>query len=374
MTDHLSLDERLWDLDHYQSLESSQPSLYLGLKSCISAFSRVDLAALDRLMAARGAAEVEPARGAGELALHTATIVGGMLSQLIGKLETAVTGARRNADPQLEVMLEAARRNRTALLNEAPVRVAEALASSPEYTRQRAAAVAAVDAAALHLAVMRTRSASPDASYAELAPMVGELRELWGELDRALAPLSRREQESIRGPQSEAMGAVAREITRNLYERKMRDRASGAWPRPEIPPGESAAERFAWALASANYGTAARLLAPWLAAEWPPSRIEEEFARSVEEVVGGFDLPAAPPPGAWQVGSNPLDLAGLRDDLGEPIPEAVNEENFRGWWPIQILTDEEDGWLTDLAQLAAVSVIAVELGGRELIGYIRFGD
>ncbi|HKV73611.1 MAG TPA: hypothetical protein VJN95_03765 [Gemmatimonadales bacterium] len=374
MTDHLSLDARLWSLDRFRALEASHPSLYLGLKSCISAFGRVDIAALERLMAARGAEAVEPARRAGEPALHTATIVGGMLSQLIGRVEKAVADAGGTGDPELAVLLEAARRNRTALLDEAPSRIAEALASSPEYARHRAAAVAAVDAAALHLELLRTRSARADAKYAELAPMVGDLKEVWAGLDRALAPLSRQEQDSIRGPKLEAMGAAAREIAGNLFGRKMRDRAAGDWPAPEIPPGESAAERFAWALASRDFGTAGRLLAPWLAADWPAGRIEEEFTREVEASVAGFDLPAAPPPGAWEVGSNPLDLAGLREDLSEPVPAAINEDNYRGWWPIQILTEEEDGWLTDLAQLVSVYVIVVELGGRELIGYLRFGE
>jgi hypothetical protein len=297
-----------------------------------------------------------------------------MLMQLIAKLEKAVADAGTNAAPDLVTLLASARRNRTVLLEEAPVLVAEALASSPEYARQRAGAVAAVDAAAERLNAMRARSDDEATPYAELAPLVGQLKELWAGLDRALAPLSRGEQDAIRGERAEPMTTAAKALTRNLFLRKMRDRGRGDWPAPEVLPGETAPERFASALAGGDYGQASTLLAPWLEEEWTAARLEEEMSRSVAEIVAGFDLPVGPPAGAWEVGSNPLDLAALKEDESEAIPEDVSEANFRGWWPVQILTEEEDGWLTDIGYLATLFVIAVELDGQERIGYLRFGE
>lgn len=368
----LALDARLWQPDQFASLEATHPSIYLGLKSCLSAYSRLDLAALLALIAARDSTAVAATRAKGEAALHTATIVGGMLSQLVAKAEKAVADSGPAAAPALVTLLEAARRNRDAFLVEAPARVGEALASSPEYQQLRAAAFDAVNTAAAQLEAMRLRSDNPATPFRELQPLVERLKELWAGLDRALAPLSREQQEAIRRPLAERLSAAAKALTTNLYTRKAADRAAGAYPPPVINPGGTVPEQFAAALASGNYSAAATLLAPWLATAWPASRLKEEMERSAEEILAGFEIVTAPRPGGYDVGANPLELAELKDDGTEQLPDEITEQNFRGWWPTQILTEEEDAWLTDIGYLANYFVIVVEVDGKERIGYVRF--
>jgi hypothetical protein len=368
----LFLDDRLWHLDTFSSLEQSHPSIIAGLKTCVGAYQRVDFDALRALIAARGEDQVTTAQKKGEAALHSAMMLGGMLNPLVQKLERAVGDAGGSAPAELHLLLEAARQNRSALTEQAPALVAQALRSSPRHERIRAAAEEAVEGTVRRLESMRARSEQPSVPYRELAPMVERLKQIWAALDRALAPLSRQAQESIRRPLADEMTTAARALTRNLYLRKSEDRGRGAWPPPVINPGGTVPEQFAAALASGNYSAATTLLAPWLTAEWPAARLRESMEQAAEEIMTGFDLPVAPRPGGYDVGANPLELAELREDGMEIIPEDITEDNFRGWWPTQILMDEEDAWLTDIGSLASYFVLVVEVEGKQRIGYLRF--
>jgi len=372
VTTSLSLDDRLWTLDTFTSLEASYPSIYSGLKTCLGAWQRLDLDSLERLIAARGEEQVAATQQKGEGALRGALILGGMLNPLVQKLERATAEAGAGESPTLGIMLEAAQKNRRELIETAPALVAAALRSSPRHERLRGHATDAVERTLHRLEQMLARSEEAGVRFRELAPMVEQLKQLWADLDRALAPLSRMEQESIRRPHSDAMTSAARSLTRNLYLRKSEDRASGAWPPPVINPGGTVPEQFAAALASAHYSGATTLLAPWLATEWPATRLREAMEQASEAILAGFDLAIAPKPGGYDVGSNPLELAELREDGQETIAAEVTDENFRGWWPTQILTDEEDAWLTEISYVASYFVIVVEVAGKERIGYLRF--
>ena len=53
-----SLDDRLWQLDTFSSLERTHPSIVAGLKTCLGTYQRLDLASLQALIAARGEDQV----------------------------------------------------------------------------------------------------------------------------------------------------------------------------------------------------------------------------------------------------------------------------------------------------------------------------
>ena len=132
--------------------------------------------------------------------------------------------------------------------------------------------------------------------------MVAELRAVWGALERSLEPLSREDQRTVRGPYGARMREAATALCRNLFERKMRDRATGAWPAPDLePPGDGVVERFAGALARGDHVGAHALLAPWPATSWPAQRLSEEIGRRTREAAAQFALTEPPPADGGQL-------------------------------------------------------------------------
>ena len=376
MADRLAFDDRLLNRYTVEDLEQTHPALIAALQGWFKAFSDFDDTALAKLIAARGPAEIDKWKAKGEAALASILPVVQTLDAVIRELESALSAGDFPARKQLAGLLDSARQNRTALVDQAPALVARALASVGAYDATKSEAAAAVARTASTLEEMRDRSADQSRSYRELQPLIEELKETWAALDHALAPLSRQDQRAVREPQDPRMRAAATALCRNLFERKMRDRASGAWPAPEIPPpDDSAANRFAAALTRADYTAAHATLAPWLAREWTTARLEEEITRAAGDITAGFDIATAPPPGGYEVGENPLSLGELQDDaLAEGISADVTEENFAGWFSIQIQTDEEDAYLTDLASLVSLYAIVVRTPDGERIGFIKFEE
>ena len=374
MTDRLSFDDRLLNRYTVEDLEKSHPPLFSALQAWFKAFSDFDDTSLAKLIAARGRTEVEKWKDKGQSALAAIPGIVQTLDTVIRELERVlVPGAYPERD-QLEQLLAAARINREALVDHAPALVAKALGSVGAYDETKSEAAAAVARTAKQLEEMRDRSADPSRSYRELQPLVEELKQTWAALDHALEHLSRQDQRAVREPQDARMREAAGALCRNLFDHKMRDRASGAWPAPEIfDPGESASERFAAALARGDYAAAYATLAPWVAREWRVERLREEFTRGATEIAAGFDLTEPPPAGAWEVGSNPLTLADLRGEDND-IAEAVTAATFLGWFPIRILTEEEDAYLTDLDYVATLYVIGVATPDGERIGFLRFEE
>jgi hypothetical protein len=82
-------------------------------------------------------------------------------------------------------------------------------------------------------------------------------------------------------------------------------------------------------------------LAPWLTAEWTVTRLDS--------------------------------LEALREDT-EGISAEVTDQNFLGWFPIRIQTEEEDSHLTDLEYLASFYAIAVSTPDGNSIGFIKFEE
>jgi hypothetical protein len=370
----LSFDDRLLNRYTVANLETSHPPLHSALQAWFKSFSDFDDTALAKLLAARGQAEIEKWRAGGQAALASIPAVVHTLDGLIRELEAALTAGEFPERPQLEGLLDSARKNRSALADQAPALVAQALGSVGAYDATKSEAAAAVARTAKKLAEMRDRSADESRSYRELQPLVEELKRTWAALDHALEPLSRQDQRAVREPQDGRLREAAATLCRTLFDRKMRDRATGAWPAPEIfEPGDSAPERLAAALARGDYAAAHASLAPWVAREWTAERLEEEYLRTATEIAAGFDMPEPPPAGAWEVGSNPLTLDDLRSEDND-IAADVTGANFLGWFPIQILTDEEDAYLTDLANLATLYTVAVSTPDGERIGFLKFEE
>ncbi len=374
MADRLAFDDRLLNRYTVEDLEKSHPPLHSALQAWFKAFSDFDDTSLAKLIAAKGQPEIDKWKAKGEAALASIPAVVHTLDGVILELENALSKGPFPERAQLEALFDSARKNRKALLEDAPALVAKALGSGGAYDATKSEAAAAVARTAKKLEEMRDRSADEARSYRELQPLVEELKKTWAALDHALEPLSRQDQRAVREPQDARMRDAAGALCRSLFDRKMRDRASGAWPAPEVfNPGDSAPERLAAGIARGDFAAAHATLAPWVAAEWTIERLQEEHTRTATEIAAGFDMTEPPPAGAWEVGSNPLTLGDLRDEDND-ISEAVTEENFLGWFPIQILTEEEDAYLTDLANLASLYAIAVSTPAGERIGFLKFGD
>ena len=374
MPDRLAFDDRLLNRYTVEDLAKSHPSLYSALEAWFTAFGEFDDTALAKAIAARGQAEIDKWKDRAVAALKSIPAVVHTLNGVIEQLKTALAAGDFPEREQLEALLDSARQNRSVLLDQAPSLITKALDSVGAYDETKSEAAAAVARTAKKLEDMRDRSADESRSYHELQPLVEELKKTWATLDHALDPLSRRDQRAVREPQDARMREAASALCRNLFDRKMRDRANGVWPAHDIPePGDSAPERLAAALARGDFTAAYATLAPWVAAEWTAERLQAEYTRTATEIAAGFDMPQPPPAGAWEVGSNPLTLEDLRSEDND-IAAAVTEENFLGWFPIQILTEEEDAYLTDLANLASLYAVAVTMPDGERIGFLKFEE
>jgi hypothetical protein len=378
MTAGLSFDDRLWNPYAVENLQQSHPELHEKLRIWFDAIRDFDDTSLLKLINAKGADEVGKWREKGAAALEAARSVALRLEPVLRTLEQALAVATPFPErEQLSGLLEAALRNRAALLEQAPALVSEALASATAYAGSKAAASRAVEDAAKQLDAMLARSSDVSKPYRELRPMVAELAETWSVLDRALAPLSRQDQRVARSAQQERMSAAGRALCRNLFLAKMRDRKSGAWPMPEIAaPGDSAAQRLGAAIAARDFPAAADTLAPWLRDEWTVERLGREFDKSAAEIATGFDLGEAPPPGAWLVGSNPMTYQDVRhqNDAGAPVPVEVTAENFIAWHPMEIRTEDEDEYLTDIGCLMKLYTITVRAPEGQRIGHLAIAE
>lgn len=374
MTDRLAFDDRLLNRYTVEDLERTHPALFQAFQGWFKTFSDFDDTALAKLIAARGPADIDKWKDKGQAALASIPSVVQTLDAVIQELASALSQGQFPERTQLEGLLDSARKNRAALVEQAPTLVAQALGSVGAYDVAKSEAAAAVARTAKKVEEMRDWSADESRSYRDLQPLVEELKKTWTALDYALEPLSRQDQRGVREPQDQRMREAAGALCRNLFNRKMRDRANGSWPAPEVfEPGDSAPERFAAALAHGDFAAAHATLAPWVADQWPAERLQEEYTRTATEIAAGFDMPEPPPAGAWEVGSNPLSLEDLRSEDND-ISAAVTEENFLGWFPIQILTEEEDAYLTDLANLASLYTVAVRTSDGERIGFLKFEE
>ena len=370
----LAFDDRLLNRYTVEDLEQTHPALFTALKAWFKAFSDFDDTSLAQLIAARGQVDIDKWKERGQTALASIPSVVETLDGVILELESALSRGQFPERTQLEGLFDSARKNRKALVEDAPALVAQALGSVGAYNATKSEAAAAVARTAKKLEEMRDRSADESRSYRELQPLVEELKKTWTALDHALEPLSRQDQRAVREPQDARMREAAGALCRNLFDRKTRDRATGAWPVPEIfEPGDSAPERFAAALARRDFAAAHAALGPRVAEQWSAERLAEEYTRTATEIAAGFDMPEPPPAGAWEVGSNPLTLEDLRSEDND-IAADVTEENFLGWFPIQILTEEEDAYLTDLANLASLYTVAVSTPDGERIGFLKFEE
>jgi len=370
----LVFDDRLLNRYTVEGLEKTHPALFTALQAWFQAFGDFDDTSLARLIAARGQVVIDKWKEKSQAALASIPSVVETLDGVILELESALSRGQFPERKQLEGLFDSARKNRKALVEDAPALVAKALGSVGAYDETKSEAAAAVAQTARKLEEMRDRSTHESRSYRELQPLVEELKKTWAALDHALEPLSRQDQRAVREPQDARMREAAGALCRNLFDRKMQDRAAGTWPVPEIfEPGDSAPERFAASLARGDFAAAHATLASWVADQWPAERLAAQYSRTATEIAAGFDMAEPPPAGAWEVGSNPLTLEDLRSEDND-IAAEVTEENFVGWFPIQILTEEEDAYLTDLANLASLYTVAVSTPDGERIGFLKFEE
>lgn len=368
-------DDRLINRYTVEDLGRSHPALHAALLVWFKAFGEFDDGGLATLANARSPADVERAKPRAQAALDSIPGVVTTLDVVIAELEAALAATAAFPErAQLEGLLESARTNRAALVERLPAMAAIALGSPESYEAARGQAAAAVARTAQRLDEMRARSADATKSYKDLQPMVAELKSVWRELDQALSSLSRQDQRAVRGSEDARMRAAAQALCRNLFARKMRDRASGAWPaRATVPSGDSAPERFAAALATGNFAAAVATLAPWLTSVWTAERFAEEMTRAARAVAENANLAEAPHAGAYEVSANPMRYDEMRREPAyrSGVPAEVTDENYRGWSNVQIQTDEEDGYLTDIDTLATLYVVVVSTSGGDRIGYLR---
>jgi hypothetical protein len=376
MTERLVFDERLLNKYAVEDLAGAQPRLHAALLAWFAAFGDFDDTSLDRLLHARGPDEVERWRVPAQAALGAIPELVQALDGVVVELEAALAGAEVSPErARLEALLQSARLNRTTLAERAPELVARALGATASYEDARATATAAVEHAARRLSQLREQSEDTSRSYGELQPLFAELQLVWQDLNRALAPLARADQRAVRGSQEDAMRAAATALCRNLFQCKMKDRARGVLPAPEItPPGDSAPEQLAAALARGDFVAAHATLAPFLANAWTAERLATELRQSARDVADASHLAEPPPAGGYQVSANPLDYVAVRALSNHVVPAEITAANYRGWFIIQIQTEAEDAGLTDIDYLANLYVVALGTPAGERIGYIAFGE
>lgn len=373
MTDRLEFDDRLLNRYAVEDLAASHPALHAALATWFSAFGDFDDASLGRLIAARSPDDVDRWKAKGEAALASIPGLAATLDAVLQALEAARPGEALDLG-RLEGLREAARINRTMLVERAPALVAAALASAGGYQQMRAGATAAVEQTAERLEALRGQAADGSRSYRELQPLLAELQSTWQALHRSLSGLSRADQRAVQAPLEPRMLAAARALTRDLFLAKMRDRAAGTWPTPEIPgPGAAIAEQFAAALARGDVAGAHGLLAPWLARAWSVEHLAATLHRAAREIATEFELPEAPPVAGYQVDRSPLRYADLRSNAAaQPVPAEVTEPAYRGWFRVELQTEAEDAYLTDVDHLARLDLVIVDTPEGERIGHLAF--
>lgn len=380
MPERLQLDDRIYNPYSVEDLAQTHPPVFAALETWFKGVRQFDDGPLLRLIAARGPEEVGRNRAAGEAALAHLPEFAGNLDPLIAALEQALAQetAGSSMHRRLSELLEAARHNRKELLERAPALVAQAIASAESYSAAVQRAEALVDATAKKIEAMARASQNSTKSFAELRPMIEELRRIWEQLEAGLAGLPRQEARRIRSTQEPRMKTAASTLCSNLMSSKMRARSSGLLPALGVTAKrDSVVDRFAIALLRGDYQTACALMATWLQKIWTAEslrqRVEEEYAA----IAGDSGLPVAPPPGDYEAGSNPLGIADLRRLRGSSrplIPAEVTEENFLGWVPLSIMPEEEDSYLTNMGYLLSAYVIPVREAGEQRIGYLSLGE
>jgi hypothetical protein len=121
--------------------------------------------------------------------------------------------------------------------------------------------------------------------------------------------------------------------------------------------------RFARAVIDEDFEAARALLAPWLQPEYSAERLGAWVDESREEL---------PYPGAFELDSNISTLADLREphdvDLPtQPIPDEVDDDNFRKWMCIQFQPEDDD----EFDACFDMWLVAVEQDGELRIGYFE---
>lgn len=379
MPEHLQLDARIYNPYQVEDLETSHPAVFTALNVWFEAIRHFEDGPLNRLIGARSAADIERFRADGEAVLARVPAFAANLDPLITALEAAM--AKEPAGPakdRLQGLLEAARHNRSEWLERAPRLVAQAIASAKNVPAVTVDAEALLTATTTKLEKLAAESASDRKKFAELQPLIEQLRRTWADLDAGLASLPRQEAKLLRRAHQARMGAAASALCRNVMNAKMRDRASGLMPGPKIElKADTLPDRFAVAILRADYTAACALMAPWLRETWTPDTLRKKVEEECASIASGFNMETPPPPADYEVGSSASKLADLRSSrhvTEPPIPPEVNEENFVAWIPVTIMPDEEDSYLTDIGTLLAPCLITVKEGGEERIGYLWFGE
>jgi hypothetical protein len=382
MAERLQLDDRLYNPYAVEDLATSHPEIFAALKKWFAALGDFDDDSLIRLLGARNEAEAVKYRAKGEQALAQLPLVLTVLDELSVALDGAVAkeAAGSAGHARLTGLATAARQNRTEL-GRAPELVQKVLSLAANLAPAVQGGEQAVEAAAKKLEALAAASAVGVKSFSELSPFIQQLQQVWRDLDAALKDLPRPEARRLRGAQHARMQAAAGRITANLLTAKQRDRAAGRLSSPEFTLHEDrVADRFAHAIVRGDYDGAAALLAPWMRAPWAPAtlreKVEGEYANVAAQwadQLGGAQLP----PGDYRVSNNPLglkELRGIQSGSWGSIPAEITEENFGGWVLFNILTSEEDAYLTDLENLLSGYLIPVNTADGDRIGFLAFGE
>ena len=117
-----------------------------------------------------------------------------------------------------------------------------------------------------------------------------------------------------------------------------------------------------------------QLLAPWLRARSSASDVQEFFESDYANTLRANDIQDLHFPEIAQIDGNSSSLSSLREapswqPRGRPIPEEVNEANFRQWMNIQLKCSESQAEELDLDFLTDIWLVVVELEEGLRVGY-----
>lgn len=135
------------------------------------------------------------------------------------------------------------------------------------------------------------------------------------------------------------------------------------------------AQTFATRIIESDFVAAHKMLAPWLMQTVTPQQLQALIQKEVQEVAEANELEGELHPSSCEIDFNSSTLKDLKAPISyreaRPIPEEINEENYRQWMVIQFQPSKQeqddlgiDAWLDWW-------MILVELDGEHRIGFFE---
>jgi hypothetical protein len=127
-------------------------------------------------------------------------------------------------------------------------------------------------------------------------------------------------------------------------------------------------ERLGHLIQSKEWSTLEASVASWVAED---RSLRADVEAAVQEMASEWDMDTASAwPSGVEVGTNPLDVDGLRAIVGEELSASVKQDAFVGYGCITLLASEDE----ELDAFADVWIVLVRDGDTIKVGYYNLED